>query len=381
MSKTNSKKISKILQLLPIIFFLIIGALCGVFIGKYMVAMKSAGKATGEIIFNAVLLFIGMYIAIFIQIVIHEAGHLLFGLMTGYRFSSFRVGSLMWLKEGETIKLKRLTIAGTGGQCLLNPPEMMDGKYPYVLYNLGGSIINIVSALVFAGIAFICKDTNLIFSLLMMFAVVGIAYAFMNGFPMKFGTVNNDGYNALSIGKDREARKSFWIQMRANHLIATGIQTKDMPEEWFEIPSEEAMKNSMIAVMGVFACNRLMNQMKFDEVNQTIERLLQMKTGIVGLHRSLLIVDQIYCELVDKNRPEKLGSLLDADLKKFMKLMKNYPSVLRTQYVYALLAEKDATKAAELKTKFEKIAEKYPYPSEIVAERELIEYAFNLSNE
>lgn len=169
--------------------------------------------------------------------------------------------------------------------------------------------------------------------------------------------------------------RSFWIQLKINEQIASGVRLKDMPDEWFEIPSEESMKNSMTAVIGVFACNRLMDQMKFEEAEQIMEKLLQMDTGIVGIHRNLMVVDRIYCELVRENRQDRLNNMLDKQQKKFMKAMKNFPSVVRTEYAYALLAEKDQTIAVQMKEKFDKMAKKYPYPSEIVAERELMSLA------
>lgn len=381
MGDTDNKKTSKTMSFLPVLFFMLIGAVCGIFIINYIKLMETIDKSKGEIILSIVLLFLGMYVAIFLQIIIHEAGHLFFGLMTGYRFSSFRVGSFMWIKDGVKIKFCRLLLAGTGGQCLLIPPEMKDGRYPYVLYNLGGSIVNFLSTLLFAGIAILLKNISIISLLLMMLAVIGAAFALMNGIPMRLGTVDNDGYNAFSLGNSREALRSFWIQMKVHELIISGIRLKDMPEEWFELPSEEAMKNSMTAVMGVFACNRLMDQMRFEEADLIIEKLLHMDTDIVGLHRNLLVVDRIYCELVGENRQDILYNMLNKQQKKFMKLMKSFPSVLRTEYVYTLLAEKADTKAAQIKTNFDKIAKKYPYPNEIEAERELMAYAEGLYNE
>ena len=55
-------------------------------------------------------------ISVLIQIVIHEAGHLIFGLLSGYQFCSFRILILMWIRSEGRIRLKRLSIAGTGGQ-------------------------------------------------------------------------------------------------------------------------------------------------------------------------------------------------------------------------------------------------------------------------
>ena len=68
------------------------------------------------------------------------------GLATGYRFVSFRIGSWMLQREHGKLRVRKFTLAGTGGQCLLAPP-LTDGKMPCVLYNLGGPLANLITAL------------------------------------------------------------------------------------------------------------------------------------------------------------------------------------------------------------------------------------------
>ncbi|MGN0027478.1 MAG: hypothetical protein ACI33I_10830 [Clostridium sp.] len=34
----------------------------------------------------------------------------------------------MFIKENDKLKLKKLSLAGTGGQCLMSPPEFIDGN-------------------------------------------------------------------------------------------------------------------------------------------------------------------------------------------------------------------------------------------------------------
>ena len=362
-------------QYLAVAVFMLIGAVCGILMVEYIDAMFEAEKSAGEIALSTALLFIGMYAAIYLQIIFHEAGHLLFGRMTGYRFSSFRIGSLMWIKEDGRLCFRRLSVAGTGGQCLMVPPDMVDGKVPFVLYNLGGSFVNLLSAALFTGLYFSCRRIPTVSVLLLMLAVIGVAFAFVNGIPMRLGVVDNDGYNALALGKNSEALRSFWIQMKINEQIVKGVRLKDMPDQWFYVPTAESMKNSMIAVMGVVTCNRLMDAMEFDRADQQMKELLQMETGIIGLHRSLMVVDRIYCELIRENRRDVLEDMLDRQQKKFMRSMKNFPSVMRTDYAYALLAEQDMTKAGTIKGRFDKKARTYPHPSEIVGERQLMIYA------
>ena len=69
--------------------------------------------------------------------------------MTGYKFSSFRIGNIMLVKTGGKLKFKKLTIAGTAGQCLMSPPDLKDDKMPVIIYNLGGALLNIISCIIF----------------------------------------------------------------------------------------------------------------------------------------------------------------------------------------------------------------------------------------
>lgn len=370
--KTKKKKVVW-QQYIGTAFMMLIGAVCGVLMVTYI--DSSGSKSVHEEILYLVGLFIGMYLAIFVHMIIHEAGHLIFGLLSGYRFSSFRIGSFMWVQENENIKFRRLTIAGTGGQCLMIPPDMKDGKIPIVLYNLGGSMINIVAGVLFLGLFFVTQSVPILSTLMLIFAAVGFMIAIMNGVPMRMGTVDNDGYNAFALTRNTDALRSFWVQLKANEQVSKGVRLKDMPDEWFSVPTDEAMKNSMVAVMGVFACNRLMDAENFEEADKLMAHMLEIESGITGLHRNLLVCDRMYIELIGENRKDVLDSMLDKEQKKFMKQMKNFPSVLRTEYVYALLCEKNIEKAQKVKVRFEKWAKTYPYQNDVKSERELMERA------
>jgi len=322
---------------------------------------------------------LGVYVFLllfsFLQIVVHEAGHLIFGLLTGYEFSSFRIGSFIWVKLEGKLRLKRYSLSGTGGQCLMAPPDMENGKIPYVLYNFGGCLANlIVSVIPLVLVIMFWKPTYWNFMIL-LWVVIGMFYVFTNGIPLKMQGMPNDGHNAMSLGKNPEALKAFWLQMKINEKVALGSRIKDLPEEWFELPTKEGMQNSLIATIAVFCCNRLMDTGKYAEAAELMERLLQEKNGMVGIHKHMLNADRIFCELVGENRPEKLEELYTEELQKFLKAMKKSPSSYRMQYLYAKFVEKDEKKAAAALEGFEKAAKTYPYPHEIEGEREMIAYA------
>ena len=364
---------------ISICFFTVLGVILGRAMISFVDWQLPEGVSSGAKIIRLCITLIFLYLTVMVHIVLHETGHLIFGLMSGYQFSSFRIGSFMLMKENGKLVHRKIKIAGTGGQCLMVPPEMVDGKFPVVMYNLGGSIINlVVTALTIP--VFMAIDKSSVFALFVfLFIAMGTITGLSNGIPMRTKTVDNDGYNAISLGKSREAMGAFWIQMKTNEQLTKGIRTKDMPAEWFEVPSDDAMKNPMVATIGVYAASRMMDQHRFEEAGKLIDHLLEIETGMVALHRNLLICDQIYLELIGQNRSDRVEVLYTKELKRFMKAMKTFPSVIRLEYAYRLLAEHDPEGAAKSMMAFEKVAATYPYPNDINTERELMEIAAKIS--
>ena len=79
--------------------------------------------------------------------------------------------------------------------------------------------------------------------------------------------------------------------------------------------------------------------------------------------------------MISENRKEIIDGMLTKEQKQFMKQMKKFPSVLRTEYALALLHDKDNVKAEQIKSLFEKCAKSYPYQNDIESERDLIKIA------
>lgn len=243
-----------------------------------------------------------------------------------------------------------------------------------MLYNFGGALMNALTALLALCVGLLFPAESLARLGLMVFCAVGVMFALLNGLPMRTGLVSNDGRNALDIARDPAAMRAFWVQLRMNEEVSRGVRQKDMPAEWFQVPQDEEMKNGITAALGVFACGRLMDEHRFGEADALMRPLLCMDS-IPGLYKGLMRCDRMYVELITKNRPEALSGMRSKEQMKFMKAMARYPSVLRTEYAYALLAEKDGEKAAALRDKLEKQLAAYPYPGEAEAEREFADIA------
>lgn len=368
-------------NIIAFLTFILLGGGCGFLSG---IILNKGNNQSEDIVMHLINLIIAitiLYLAAFSQIIIHEGGHLIFGLISGYKFLSFRIGSFMLVRKKDKLQLKRFSLMGTGGQCLMDPPEVKEGSFPYMLYNLGGILNNFIFSAIAIILALLFNDFYYFSTFLIAFSLIGVAFILMNGIPLHAGPVDNDGYNALNLGRNNEARKCFWIQMKINALISNGIRLKEMSDDLFVIPKAENMDNGLCAAQRAMVCSRAMDKMDFEKAVEIGQAIINNPGEIIPIHKWMVISDMIYCELIGENRKEKIAELYNSKgMKKFFRSFKNYPAVIRMKYAYELLNNNDLDKAEILLKHFNKISKTYPHECEIEGERELIEYAREIYN-
>ncbi|PKM41363.1 MAG: hypothetical protein CVV04_02615 [Firmicutes bacterium HGW-Firmicutes-9] len=369
MQKT-SKKPLRFATLIPFLILLLAGGAGGYLIGQSLAGIfEQVAQLPDALVFA--LVFLIVISALYLQILLHEAGHLVFGLLTGYRFLSFRVGSLMLVREQGKFRLKSFSIAGTGGQCILIPPAWNEHHNPFVLYHLGGAIMNFITGAIFLLLYLFVSLHAIIAALFASLAVSGVAIGLMNAVPLNTELLSNDGGNVILLRKDPLALRASFRMLEIHSTLAKSTRLKDMPEDWFTLPVDAGLGNQMTNSIEVFAINRLLDQQEIGKALERIRKLFDSGASIHGLHRNMLRIDLIYCMLMQGDA-QSAESELDDTLRKFMQAMKNFPSILRTQYATALLKDNDAKQAEEILKRFDRIAKKYPYPCDIESERELI---------
>ena len=359
-----------------IVVYMAAGAVCGIFSVK-LISHAMGGRATSvDRILALAFLLLSIFASMFLHVIIHEGGHYVFGRLSGYRLSSFRIGSFMFIRKDGKVELKRFMIAGTGGQCLMTPPDCSDSSFgfPFLLYNLGGIIANIITSLIGMIIFYVIGGSGFLSVILSVFSIIGIAFAIINGVPMKLGGITNDGYNALYLGKDNEVLKAFWRQLTINGKLAEGIRLKNMPEEWFDHPEGGDMRNPLIHACSIVKGSRYHDQMDFQRAQELYTKLLEDAPGLLEVHKNEMKCELMFYEIIGEGRTEKIDKLYTKSLKKYIKTTSSYISRQRLMYAYELLINKDKLKAQERLKAFEKTCRSYPYSAEIESEREIIEY-------
>jgi len=293
------------------------------------------------------LAVISFMVSIIVLVIIHEAGHLVCGLITGYKFVSFRIFSFTIIRINEKLSVRRYAIAGTGGQCLLSPPDLPLQKIPTVWYNIGGVLANIVAVLAVLPL-FLADVHPYIKVAIVMFVLAGLLLILMNGIPMKISGAGNDAYNVFALRKNMLSKRGLIEALRANALIQNGLRPKDMPDEWFVVPDNIDYRNQLEVSIPIMAASRLIDEMDYEKALKEFEYLYSRKNEIIGLYIKEIACELVFLRLVCGNI-DGAKSLLDQDLKKYIETYrKMMSSKERILCAISLIMDNDRARALEI---------------------------------
>ncbi len=364
------KKIGNVI-LIVIIGILMFG------VGLMLGLVLSSAIVTGEFggLLTAIKIGVAVLIGVYLSIIAHEAGHLVCGLISGYRFSSFRIFSLMMMKQEGKMVFRKFSIPGTGGQCLMMPPKD-NNKPPFKLYLYGGTIANLILALISIPICILFGIRSFFSLIFIMIGAFSLYFAFTNGIPRDVGGMSNDAMNVKLIKQDKNAREAFMKQLLISEAQTRGTSLQDMPIEWFSLPNDADKRNTLCTSIKVFYCNRLMNEQRFEEANEEMKKLLSDGANVISVYRYLLRCDRIFCELLLKGNEANISSLYTKQYKRFAKAMGSNSSILRTECAVLAIRDKDKEMAEKARQNFVRKTKNSPFKQDTEFELHLIDLIF-----
>lgn len=308
-----------------------------------------------------------MLISFLVHIFIHELGHLIFGLATGYRFSSFRIFSLTILRVGDDWKLRRYKIPGTAGQCLMAVPQ--GDNLPYMWYNLGGVIMNVLFGAIAIGFALVFYHVVEIVFACWMFALIGLMLAISNLLPLPNG-MPNDGVNLFSMKRSATERQAFRSQLLINEQLSADVSLKDMPPEWFAFPEDTDWSAPLSGAMATFIADRLTAQGELDQAKTWCVKSLEEYPDLAPLFRNTLKLTAIFCEMAQNGWSETCRAWFVGDFAKFVKSTK-LPAQLLFMYEYEKAIGGNTKRIDTYLKEFDKACKYYPYAGEVAMLRNL----------
>lgn len=323
--KTKKKKSPLLKNILFLSLSMGVGLLLGVFSGVFLPETVLEWN-----VFHFVLGIIFFCLSYFLHILIHELGHLIFGLLTGYSFVSFRVGSFTVIKEDGKFKRKKFHLPGTGGQCLMSPPEYSEKSFPYVIYNLGGVLLNLGASIIALGIIVGIEQLSA-FSLVgwQLFLVAGLFTAMTNGIPVKIGGLPNDGHNIYSLMKKEENKKAFFIQLKMNALMTQGIRIKDIPFEELSVDELNTQTSTLQAAVHILQYNWYLDRLNLEKAQQKLTELLSYMDNYPLFYKQELACEQLFLALVSHEDSAVIEELYNEELKTYIKKMTFLPNKKR----------------------------------------------------
>ena len=314
-------------------------------------------------------ILIAAALAIPFMVVTHELGHLIFGLLTGYRFVSFRVFSLMLAKDNGKWAVRRMSIPGTAGQCLMAPPRKKDGKYPFVLYNLGGILFCGVLSLVPTLLGLYLPSR--VGLPLFIFGFVSLVMNLMNAIPTNGKSMINDATNIRMAKKSEAARAALWNQLEYVALHSQNIRTGDMSEELFFLPDSKELSNPLITWQITADIERAEDLGEYEKARDTAYFALDNAAYLFPLYESLLRLEAIYLDAI-------LGKD-SAGADEYFEKVKKQPALQtlisfhRASYAYFLLQKQNPKEAEKALALYEKKIKSAPFEAEVSFEQRQLE--------
>lgn len=308
---------------------------------------RASRLGVGDVLDSSLLGVVLMALAIFLQVLLHETGHLVCGLLSGYRFLSFRVFSLTFVRQDGRLRLKRYKLAGTGGQCLLAPPGGPDDRLPYFWYYAGGTLFNLLSGLAALGLWAATDGQPLWLGLfLLFFGLMGLLLAALNGIPRRVGGLCNDAYNIVLLRRRPSDLRYMWIQLSAAALVQTGTSPRSLPDEWFP-SSDTAIDHAdlMQVSMLLMQASRLQDSGRWDEACALLDDVYAHRDRLLGLIR-LETEAELLFTLLMLGRTDRARSLWTAPLKTYVTAHSRVSSAKqRILFAVALGLDADEAKA------------------------------------
>ena len=213
------------------IFMSLILLMISIYIGLFLLCSNCA--LNGWLV--ALCQFIGFVLVLPLFVAIHEAGHMVFGLFTGYALLTYKVGPFEWYKKDDKIKFRVNPLSSMVlGQCLMIPPKPKKKVKPkFYLYNAGGLIFSYLFVLALIGLFFIIPN-GYIKHLLIPLISLSIFLSINNSIYQKGGI--NDVCNHVLVKNNPKYINSilFQLEMVANISSGKRYGAKTLYEPYFE---------------------------------------------------------------------------------------------------------------------------------------------------
>ena len=343
------------------------------FLKKYIEDENFFGK-----IINVLIIIVVVLTSYFIHIVMHELGHLIGGTLSNYSLISFRVFSIVLAKQNKKLIVKKYSVPNSVGECVMMPPEVKKGKYPYRLYRIGGIAMNVVTSIVAVvlvfGIDSLSKYPWNMWGVI--YGVVGIITALFNGIPVVIGGVPNDGYILLHMTESKEASLAVHSQLLIHAFLSKGGCYSEVPYEQFCISKTGEIRNYLVAKVKLLEYRWHLEHLDFKQAAKCLEATNQYFNSLPKVHQYEINSEKMFVEIMSSNDKDIVDKLFNADVERFILEYQNVLAKNRIMMAYEAGVKKDTRAAHKHYMQLKNNVKVYPIKGEADLELTLADYVY-----
>lgn len=364
---------------------LVLGAVIGLIIiipiialidGESVMTVASTifGKLTLQKVAGIAWMLLAVLLAAILNIVIHEGGHLVAGLLTGYKFVSFRFFNWTLIRKDGRLQWRNFELEGTLGQCLMAPPDKPLEEIDTRWYNAGGVLAQLIATVLAFVLVWTLDLPSWLDTLLIAVGVLGIWGILTNGIPMKLGGVANDGYNLKQLEKDQAAKQSFCNILELNARNQEGQTYGEMPDRLFIMPDLINWENPMHVAAVLALATRQQARHEWEESYQLLTEACIHKEDIMQLYQ-LELENMMTLACIATGRDDEARQHYTKDVAKYV--TRHAPTMSdkqMTMMAVALALEGDRPKAEDILGKLEAERHKYIHQSDVALSLDLMHW-------
>lgn len=371
-------------KIIKVLLGLLVGVGLGLLIGFGLFALTNDGGVSAffeklasinvlEVLLLVGLMILWLVVSAVLQIVIHEGGHLVAGLLMGYRFVSFRVFSLTLVRQEGRFRFRRFSIGGTGGQCLMAPPDKPIDQIDTRWYNLGGVLANVLVSGAALTLFLVCDLPMWAGTWMVMMTIIGVIYALLNGWPMKVGGIGNDGYNLVHLEKNPDDKRLLIQMLDCNARIQEGQLPKDLPEEYFEPQGEIDWGDGLQVNWQMMVVARMENLHQWDDVYKLLSDSIKARGKMPDLFWMETACEMVFVCLAI-GRKDEAQRLYTPSLQNYVKTYsRTQSSKQRIAFAVELLMMDRRDEASQILDTLKNNRHKYLLQGEVEMDIELME--------
>lgn len=256
-----------------------------------------------ELIFYLISMVSVILVSIPVSVLIHETGHLLGGLLSGYKLIFMLMGGLLMVSKRFATTLNRDSVHKGVGQCLMYSENC--GTRPYLLI-LGGCILNLTVSLISIPMAFSGGLARLV--ILFPFGAVNLSLALSNFFGSSCYCDGRAFRECVLSAQDMIAYNNILMISR---YLAEGDALSEIPE-WYFGTCSGFLNSALSAEMEFYSYKRKaaalsgaeMDSKEYLNLFSRLDRLKKYDKN-TGIGDWILLEEQLLQKAVDSGELRK----------------------------------------------------------------------------